>query len=110
MQHTSYLLAAVAVSAAVTWGLRALPFTALARLRASAAVGHLSARMPLGVMVILLAYTLRDLPLAGPTQALPDILALAATLGLHLWRRNAVLSILGGTAVHVALAAAFDAH
>jgi branched-subunit amino acid transport protein AzlD len=106
MPYTLYLIAAVAVSAAVTWGLRALPFTALAPLRASAAVGYLSACMPLGVMVILLAYTVRGLPLAGPAQALPGILALAATVGLHLWRRNAVISILGGTAVHVALSAA----
>jgi branched-subunit amino acid transport protein AzlD len=103
MPHAPYLIAAVAVSAAVTWGLRALPFTALAPLRASAAVGYLSARMPLGVMVILLAYTLRGLPLTAPARALPDILAVAATVGLHLWRRNAVLSILGGTAVHIAL-------
>jgi branched-subunit amino acid transport protein AzlD len=110
MPHTLYLITAVAVSAAVTWGLRALPFTALARLRTSAAVGHLSARMPLGVMVILLAYTLRSLPLTSPVQALPDILALIATVGLHLWRRNAVLSILGGTALHVVLATALPAH
>ncbi len=110
MPHTPYLLTAVAASAAVTWALRALPFTALARLRASAAVGYLGARMPLGVMVILLAYTLRSLPLADPVQALSDILALAATLGLHLWRRNAVLSILGGTAIHVALATVLAAH
>jgi len=104
MPDTPYLLAAVGAAAAVTWALRALPFTALAPLRASAAVGYLSARMPLGVMVILLAYTLRNLTLAEPVQALPDILALAATVGLHLWRRNAVLSILGGTAINVALA------
>jgi branched-subunit amino acid transport protein AzlD len=110
MPHTPYLLAAVAVSAAVTWALRALPFTALAPRRASAAVGYLSARMPLGVMVILLAYTLRTLPLADPGQALPDILAVAATVGLHLWRRNAVLSILGGTAIHVVLATALPVH
>ena len=110
MPHTPYLLAAVAVSAAVTWALRALPFTVLAPLRASAAVGYLSARMPLGVMVILLGYTLRNLPLGDPGRALPDILALAATVGLHLWRRNAVLSILGGTAIHVALTTALPVH
>lgn len=103
MPDTPYLLAAVAASTAVTWGLRALPFAVLAPLRASAAVGYLSARMPLGVMVILIAYTLRDLPLADPARALPDVLALAATVGLHLWRRNAVLSILGGTVIYVVL-------
>ncbi len=42
--------------------------------------------------------------LADPARALPEILALASTVGLHLWRRNAVLSILGGTASYVALA------
>jgi len=104
MPDPSYLLAAVTVAAAVTWSLRALPFRVLAPLRASAAVGYLSARMPLGVMVVLLAYSLRDLPLADPARALPGVVALAVTVALHRWRRNAVLSILGGTAVNVVLA------
>jgi len=38
--------------------------------------------------------------------ALPFLVAVAVTEGLHLWRRNALLSILVGTAVHVALATA----
>ena len=75
MSDTSYLVTAVAAAAVVTCALRALPFTALAHLRASTAVDYLSARMPLGVMVILLAYSLRSLPLADPLRALPDILA-----------------------------------
>jgi branched-subunit amino acid transport protein AzlD len=110
MPDTPYLLAAVAVAAGVTWALRALPFTVLTPLRASGTVRYLSARMPLGVMVILLAYTLRNLPLAHPARAVPGLLALAATVGLHLWRRNAVLSILGGTAVHIALASVLASH
>ena len=36
------------------------------------------------------------------------VLPLAVTIGLHLWRHNAVLSILGGTALHVALVTAFS--
>jgi len=103
MPDTPYLLAAVAASAAVTWGLRALPFAVLAPLRTSAVVGYLGARMPLGVMVILIAYTVRDLPLAHPARALPDVLALAVTIALHRWRRNAVLSILGGTVIYAVL-------
>ncbi|MER5863204.1 AzlD domain-containing protein [Kitasatospora sp. NPDC002040] len=105
MPDTRYLLAAVAVSTAVTWALRALPFAVLAPLRASSTVRYLSTRMPAGVMVILLVYCLRDLPLTQP-RAVAPLAALAVTVGLHLWRRNALLSILGGTAVHVALASA----
>lgn len=109
MPDTGYAIAAVLISAAVTWALRALPFAALAPLRASAAVQYLGTRMPAGVMLILVAYCLRDLPLSD-SRALAPLAALAVTVGLHLWRRNALLSILGGTAVHVALASTVLAH
>lgn len=103
MPDTAYLLAVAAVSAAITWALRALPFTALAALHASKTVQFLRTRMPAGVLVILCAYTLRDLPVTQLRVAAP-LAALAVTVGLHLWRRNALLSVLGGTVVHVALA------
>lgn len=109
MPETPYLIAAVAASAAVTWALRALPFAALTPLRASRTVQYLSTCMPAGVMVILLAYCLRDLPLTEPRVAAP-LTALAVTVGLHLWRRNALLSILGGTTVHVVLLSTVFAH
>ncbi|WP_306337893.1 branched-chain amino acid transporter permease [Streptomyces sp. KL118A] len=102
MPDASYAIAAVLVTAAVTWALRALPFAALAPLRESGTVQYLSTRMPAGVMLILVVYCLRDLPLAQP-RALAPVVAVAVTVGLHLWRRNALLSILGGTAVHVIL-------
>jgi FdhD protein len=57
-----------------------------------------------GLMVILVVYTLRHTQLRDVNAALPTTAALAVTVGLHLWRRNAVLSILAGTAVSVALA------
>ncbi|MCW8376080.1 branched-chain amino acid transporter permease [Streptomyces justiciae] len=105
MPEPGYAVAAVLVSAAVTWALRALPFAVLAPLRASATVRHLSTRMPAGVMVILVVYCLRDLSVSS-VGALAPLSALAATIGLHLWRRNALLSILGGTAAHVVLVSA----
>jgi branched-subunit amino acid transport protein AzlD len=101
--ETPYLFAAVAASAAVTWGLRALPFVVVTRLRASRTVHYLSTRLPAGVMVILVAYCLRDLPLTEPARMLAPLLALTVTIGLHLWRGNALLSILAGTTVHVLL-------
>ncbi|MGW6008080.1 branched-chain amino acid transporter permease [Streptomyces sp. NPDC055210] len=102
MPDTEYAVAAVLVAAAVTWALRALPFAALAPLRASGTVQYLSSRMPAGVMIILVVYCLPDLSVAEVRTVAP-LAALAVTVGLHLWRRNALLSILGGTAVHVLL-------
>lgn len=103
MTDTTYAVAAILVAAVVTWALRALPFAALAPLRASSTVQYLSTRMPAGVMLILVVHCLRDLPVAEP-RALAAVAALGVTVGLHLWRRNALLSILCGTAVHVVLA------
>ncbi|WP_280462681.1 branched-chain amino acid transporter permease [Nocardia carnea] len=103
MPDTGYLIAATALCSVITWSLRALPFAVLAPLRASRIVDYLGRHMPVGVMVILAAYTLRDI---APTQLWITGPALAVTLALHLWRHNAVLSILTGTAVHVALTTA----
>ncbi|TDC91845.1 branched-chain amino acid ABC transporter [Saccharopolyspora aridisoli] len=100
MPDPMHIAGAVAVSVAVTWALRALPFAALAPLRSSATVHYLGARMPVGVMVILAVYTLHD---TQATAHAPTALSLVATIGLHLWKRDPVLSILGGTTVHVLL-------
>ncbi|MFG1811170.1 branched-chain amino acid transporter permease [Streptomyces sp. NPDC049040] len=110
MPEPGYLAAATATAAAVTWALRALPFAALAPLRSSALVRYLRAAMPAGVMVVLAVYTLRDFSFRVPDRAWPTAVALACTVGLHLWRRNVPLSIVAGTAVHVALASTVFAH
>ncbi|WP_060886384.1 branched-chain amino acid transporter permease [Streptomyces caniscabiei] len=109
MPDTGYTIAAVLVAAAVTWALRALPFAALTPLRESGTVRYLSTRMPAGVMVILVVYCLHDLPVTEARATAP-LAALAVTIGLHLWRRNALLSVLGGTATHVILASTLFAH
>lgn len=96
-----YVLSAVLVSAAVTWTLRAAPFAMLAPLRHSALLAYIGDRMPVGVMVILAAYTLRDTDPVILASAGPAVLALAITIGLHLWRGSMTLSIFAGTAAYV---------
>ncbi|MDQ4113972.1 MAG: AzlD domain-containing protein [Actinomycetota bacterium] len=96
-----YVLSAVLVSAAVTWTLRAAPFAMLAPLRHSALLAYIGDRMPVGVMVILAAYTLRGTDPVVLTSVGPAALALAITIGLHLWRGSMTLSIFAGTAAYV---------
>jgi branched-subunit amino acid transport protein AzlD len=101
MADPAHIAAMVAVSAVITWFLRALPFAVLAPMRRSAVVRYLSLHMPLGIMVMLAFYTVRDVPDAGAIPQWAAVAALAVTVGLHLWRRNALLSIVGGTIVNV---------
>lgn len=104
MPEPGYLVAAVVVSAAVTWALRAVPFGLLGPLLGSRIVAYLGVSMPVGVMVILAVYTVRHVPFTRAPFGAATLLALAVTVGLHVWRRNMVLSIVAGTAVNVALA------
>jgi branched-subunit amino acid transport protein AzlD len=106
MPDNAYLLAASLTMGAVTFALRSLPFAALKPLRGSALIGFLSRHMPAGIMIILAVYTLRGVSVAEAPHGLPEAIALAATVVLHLWRRNAVLSILGGTALYMVLVGA----
>ena len=69
MPDTGYLVAVVAVAAAITLALRAAPFALLTRLRSSPLVAHLGRHLPAGVMLILVVYLLRDLPGDGSVPA-----------------------------------------
>jgi branched-subunit amino acid transport protein AzlD len=104
MSDPLYLLAAVLVATTLTWMLRAAPFAVLAPLQDSELVRFLGDHSPVGVMITLVGYTLRNVAWLNPAIAFPILLAIAVTVGLQLWRFNLVLSLAGGTAVHVVLA------
>lgn len=93
------IVAAVLVPVCVvTLLLRALPFAFLRALKGSPLIEFLGATMPVGVMTVLVVYTLAD-----SSALLPAFLAGAVTLALHAWRRSAALSILSGTALYMVL-------
>jgi len=98
-----YIAVLVLVAAGVTWALRALPFVVLAPLRDSSVVRYLSIHMPVGVMVMLTVYTLRGATDGTAREIAWLTIAVLITAGLHLLRRQAMLSILAGTAVYVTL-------
>ena len=102
MPSAGYLLTALAVIFLVTFALRALPFAFIAPVRDSALLAYLGAHMPVGIMLILTAYTLRSVT-AAPSSRGTMAVALALTVGLHVWRKSALLSIVAGTGMYMAL-------
>jgi branched-subunit amino acid transport protein AzlD len=101
MPDTAYLIAAVALAAVITFALRSLPFAVIEPLRAPRLAGELALRMPAGLMLILVVYLLRDAPTKAPAAAAVTVAAALLVGALHLWRSNALLSILAGTAAYV---------
>ena len=70
-----------------------------------ALIADLGRRLPTGVMIILVVHLLGDVPLDHPLLGLRELVPVAITVAVHLWRRNALLSMAAGTAVYaIALA------
>lgn len=103
MPSIGYLLTGVGVAAAVTVPLRAVPFAVAARLRGSALLADLGRWMPVGAVIVLAVYCLAAIDVHAAGHGIPQLAAVATTVAMHLWRRNAVLSIVAGTAMCVAL-------
>lgn len=86
----------------VTVALRALPFSFLRLLKGSPFIEFLGVYMPVGVMTVLVVYTIGGAT-DSPGGAVAALIASALTLGLHAWRRSPGLSIFTGTLAYMAL-------
>lgn len=96
-------VAAVLVPIAIiTVLLRQLPFSFVRALKDSQFIGLLGMTMPVGVMTVLVVYTIYG-QRAQSGGIWAALIAAAVTAGLHLWRRSSALSIFGGTAVYMVL-------
>lgn len=99
-----YPLWVLLIAAGVTFFTRALPFALFGGRRTlPPAVRYLGRVLPAAIIAVLVVYCLKDLPAAGMGPAAMQLGALAVTGGLHLWRRNTLLSIFGGTAAYMLL-------
>jgi len=93
----------IALCAVCTFAERALPFWVFGNRPVPGIIRYLGRILPPAVMMTLVAYVLRGVSFASLGGFLPEAIAVAATTALHLWRRNTLLSILGGTACYMLL-------
>ena len=86
----------------VTVALRALPFSFLKLLKGSPFIDFLAVLMPVGVMTVLVVYTIAH-QAAEPGGIWSSLIASAVTLAVHWWRRSAALSIVAGTVCYMVI-------
>ena len=66
-------------------------------------IQYLGKVLPSAIFAMLVVYCLRNVtPLAG-SHGLPELIAVAATVGLHVWKRQTLLSIAAGTILYMLL-------
>ena len=99
-----YSILIVAVVAIVTIALRFLPFFIFGgKKETSELILYLGKVLPYAIMGMLVVYCLRSIPSGSIGAGAAQLIACATVVLLHLWKRNTLISIIGGTAVYMIL-------
>lgn len=94
----------IAICALATMATRFLPFLIFREGRPTPMlVTYLGKALPSAIFAMLVVYSLRNVELFGASHGLPEALAIALTVGLHLWKRQMLISIAGGTLCYMLL-------
>lgn len=59
--------------------------------------------LPSAVFGLLMVYCLRNVSLLTGSHATPVLISIAIVVGLHIWKRQMLLSIAGGTVCYMLL-------
>ena len=94
----------VGVVALVTILLRFLPFLIFnGKRKTPAFITYLGKVLPYSIMGMLVVYCLRNVSFFSGSHGLPELISCALIVVLHVWKRNTLLSIVGGTACYMIL-------
>ncbi len=96
MNEINYLLAVMLVMTVATYITRLTPFLLFSKGQDNLMLNYISKSTPPMVMTILVVYMLKEVEYLS-SDALYTLIALLLTSGLHMYKRNALLSIVGGT-------------
>ena len=66
-------------------------------------ITYLGTVLPYAMTGLLVVYSLKGVHLTSGSHGIPELLAIIAIALLHIWKRNMLLSIAGGTAVYMLL-------
>lgn len=66
-------------------------------------IKYLGKVLPAAVFGLLVIYCLKNVNILTGSHGIPELIAIAAVIGLHLWKRQMLLSIAGGTVIYMLL-------
>ena len=98
-----YALAMIGVIAGVTILLRFLPFVVFGKRKTSPSLNYLGNVLPYAIMAMLVVFCLKNMSLVQSPHGIPELLSCGVVVALYLWKRQTLLSIVGGTACYMFL-------
>lgn len=101
---TAQILISIALLTLGTMLTRFLPFIIFRENReAPKFVQYLGNVLPAAIFSMLVVYCLKNVQFLSDSHGAPEIIAILVTAGLHLWKRQILLSIAGGTVAYMIL-------
>ena len=102
---TAQHILTIACVALATMATRFLPFLLLhsGKKETPKVVRYLGRVLPAAVFGLLVIYCVKDVQLLSGSHGIPEMLGIAAVAALHLWKKNMMLSIAGGTILYMLL-------
>ena len=64
---------------------------------------YLGQVLPAAVFALLIVYSLKDVTIFSGSHGIPEAIGIAAVVALHVWKRQMLLSIAGGTILYMLL-------
>jgi branched-subunit amino acid transport protein AzlD len=86
---------------------RALPFLIFKGETTPGYIFNLGKALPPAVIGMLIVYCIKSVDVTKYPFAFPEVFAIAVTALLHIWKRNNLISILGGTALYMVMVQVF---
>lgn len=94
----------IAVMVLATQLTRALPFLAFPAGKPTPKyIAYIGKVLPAAVFGMLVVYCLKNVNILGGSHGLPELIGIVIVVLLHLWRRQMLLSIAGGTIAYMLL-------
>ena len=94
----------IVVVVLVTMATRFLPFLIFGeKQKTPPIIEYLGTVLPCAIMGMLVVYCLKDVHILSAPHGLPELIACVVVAALHVWKRNSLLSIGGGTVCYMLL-------
>lgn len=100
---TTQQILTIAVMVLATALTRFVPFLIFRGKTTPAYIQYLSKVLPPAVFGMLVIYCLKDVQFTSGHFGLPELIGIAVTALLHIWKRQMLISILGGTVTYMLL-------
>ena len=99
--NSSYTLIGILIVAAVTFAIRIAPFILFGKKSTPQYIDYIGKYLPPAVISMLIIYCLRNINVYKFPFGLPEVMGVIVVSILHIWKRNNLISIIGGTAIYM---------